>query len=306
MKGHHGKKGETMGTPVAERFCGREVNGASLIEIKEIVESCSGLSRTELANTVCELWDWRRPGGGLKTVECRQFLEQLESRGLIDLPPGRAGRPPGVKTCVKRTQSGDELEVFSATVGELSPLKLSRVSTKEEREQWYELVERYHYLGYRVPFGAQVRYFIEGGGGKRLGCLQFSSPAWKMAPRDRWIGWNEEQRGRNLQKIINNSRFLILPWVEVKNLASAILALACRVVPGDWEGQYGIRPVLMETLVDRSRYRGTCYQAANWTHLGSTSGRGRQDRGHERHGQSPKAIYVYPLTSRYREGLLAG
>jgi hypothetical protein len=252
------------------------------------------------------LWDWKRPRGGLKTVECRQFLEHLASRDLIALPPGRAGRPAGVKTRVKRSESGEELSVFSARVGELFPLKLHRVSSKGEREQWYELVDRYHYLGYRVPFGAQLRYFIETRGGTRLGCLQFSSPAWKMAGRDQWIGWNQEQRGCNLQKIINNSRFLILPWVQVKNLASAILALACRVVPGDWEQQYGIRPVLMETLVDTSRYRGTCYRAANWIHLGSTSGRGRQDRRHERHGQSPKAIYVYPLTSRYREALLAG
>jgi len=294
-----------MRTPEGESFCGQEVKAETLSEIQEIVRSCSGLSRTELANTVCELWDWKRPLGGLKTVECRQFLEQLESRGLIVLPEGRSGRPPGVKTRVQRTEWGEEREVFSGTMGELSPLKLGRVISKVQRERWYELVDRYHYLGYQVPFGAQVRYFIESRDGKRLGCLQFSSPAWKMAYRDQWIGWNKEQRSRNLQKIINNSRFLILPWVQVKNLASAILALACRVVPGDWEQQYGIRPVLVETLVDTSRYRGTCYQAANWTHLGSTSGRGRQDRGHARQGKTPKAIYVYPLTSRFREALLA-
>ncbi|MFH1627441.1 MAG: DUF4338 domain-containing protein [Pseudomonadota bacterium] len=294
-----------METPTTERFCGREDNTETLAEIREIVQICSGLSRTELANTVCELWDWKRPRGGLKTVECRQFLEDLQNRGLIVLPEGRSGRPPGVKTRVQRTESGGGQEVFSATVGELSPLKLGRVITKGQRDEWYELVDRYHYLGYQVPFGAQVRYFIESREGKRLGCLQFSSPAWKMACRDEWIGWNKEQRGRNLQRIINNSRFLILPWVRVKNLASAILALACRVVPGDWEQQYGIRPVLVETLVDTSRYRGTCYQAANWTHLGSTSGRGRQDREHARHGKAPKAIYVYPLTSRFREALLA-
>jgi hypothetical protein len=294
-----------MRIPEAESFCGQEIKAETLSEIQEIVQSCSGLSRTELANTICELWDWKRPRGGLKTVECRHFLEQLESRGLIVLPEGRSGRPPGVKTRVQRTESGEAREVFSATVGELSPLKLNRVMTKGQRDEWYEWVDRYHYLGYRVPFGAQVRYFIESRDGKRLGCLQFSSPAWKMAPRDRWIGWNKEQRGCNLQRIINNSRFLILPWVQVKNLASAILALACRVVPGDWEQQYGRRPVLVETLVDTSRYRGTCYQAANWTHLGSTSGRGRQDREHARHGKAPKAIYVYPLTSRFREALLA-
>jgi hypothetical protein len=294
-----------METPRTVRFCGREVNSATLTEIKEIIESCSGLSRTELANTVCELWDWKRPLGGLKTIECRQFLEDLHSRGLIVLPQGRSGRPLGVKARVGRTECGEKQSELCATVGELSPLKLGRVITKGQRDEWYELVDRYHYLGYQVPFGAQVRYFIESREGKRLGCLQFSSPAWKMACRDEWIGWNKEQRDRNLQKIINNSRFLILPWVGVKNLASAILALACRVVPGAWEEQYGIRPVLVETLVDTSRYRGTCYQGANWTRLGSTSGRGRQDREHARHGKAPKAIYVYALTSRFREALLA-
>jgi hypothetical protein len=295
-----------MGTPGKERFCGQEISEATLAEIKEIVASCSGLSRTELANTVCELWEWKRPHGGLKTVECRQFLEHLEGRGVINLPRGRIGRPAGVKTRVKRTEAGEYPRDVTGTVGELSSLNLRRVRIKAERDEWYELVDRYHYLGYRVPFGAQVRYFIEGEGGKRLGCLQFSSPAWKMAPRDEWIGWNEEQRGRNLQRIINNSRFLILPWVRVKNLASAILAGACRVVAGDWEEQYGIRPVLVETLVDTSRYVGICYRAANWIFVGITSGRGRQDRGHERHGESPKAIYVYALSSRYREALLAG
>jgi len=295
-----------METPGTERYCGREFNDETLSEIREIVDSCSGISRTELANTVCELWDWKRPRGGLKTVECRQFLEHLESRGLIVLPEGRSGRPPGVKTRVLRTESGEEQAVLSGTVRELSPLQLNRVITKEQRDQWYELVDRYHYLGYQVPFGAQVRYFIESQDGKRLGCLQFSSPAWKMAPRDRWIGWNQGQRAGNLQKIINNSRFLILPWVQVKNLASAILARVCRVVPRDWEQQYGIKPVLVETLVDTSRYRGTCYQAANWIHLGMTSGRGRQDRDHAREGKAPKAIYVVPLTSRFREALLFG
>jgi hypothetical protein len=295
-----------MGTTGAERFCGREVNDETLSEIREIVHSCSGISRTELANTVCELWEWKRPRGGLKTVECRQFLEHLENQGLIVLPKGRSGRPPGIKTRVLRTESGEEQVMVSGTVRERSLLGLHRVTTKEQRDQWYELVDRYHYLGYQVPFGAQVRYFIESGDGKRLGCFQFSSPAWKMASRDRWIGWDKEQRIRNLQKIINNSRFLILPWVQVKNLASAILALASRVVPWDWEEQYGVSPVLMETLVDTSWYRGTCYQAANWIHLGTTSGRGRQDREHARHGQAPKTIYVYPLTSRYREELLAG
>ena len=124
-----------------------------------------------------------------------------------------------------------------------------------------------------------------------------------MAARDEWIGWNDTKRKHNLQMVVNNSRFLIFPWVKVKNLASSILAIAIRRIPDDWEKQYGIRPVILETLVDQSRYTGTCYKASNWIHVGATAGRGRMDRHHARHGQSPKEIYVYPLTSRFREEL---
>lgn len=133
--------------------------------------------------------------------------------------------------------------------------------------------------------------------------MQFSSPAWRMAVRDQWIGWDDDRRGQNLQRIVNNSRFLILPAVRVKNLASTVLAQACRVVPSDWEQQYGIRPVLMETLVDTSRFTGTCYRAANWIHAGSTSGRGRMDRGHIRGGEAPKAVFLWPLAKDFRRWL---
>jgi hypothetical protein len=135
--------------------------------------------------------------------------------------------------------------------------------------------------------------------------MQFSSPAWKMLPRDNWIQWNDEQRKRNLQKIINNSRFLIFPWVKVRNLASAVLALAAKTVPDDWRRCYSYRPVLLETLVDRRRFKGTCYKAANWVHVGTTTGRGRMDRENARHGMAPKDIYMYPLVARFRQELLA-
>lgn len=146
-------------------------------------------------------------------------------------------------------------------------------------------------------WGAQLRYFVRS---QRLGepilaCLQWSSPAWKMAPRDRWIGWNHQQRVRNLQHIVNNSRFLILPWVHVAGLASKILARCARQLPQDWEPLYGYRPLLLETLVDARRFSGTCYRAANWILLGQTQGRGRMDRHHQLHDASPKWVYVYPL-----------
>jgi hypothetical protein len=166
-------------------------------------------------------------------------------------------------------------------------------------------VDRYHYLGYRIPFGAQLQYFIQSGIDQaNLGCLQFSSPAWRMAARDHWIGWNDAQRLRNLQKIISNSRFLIFPWVRVKNLASSVLSLAAGTVPHDWLGCYGRRPVLMETLVDRTKYNGTCYQAANWVHVGETTGRGRMDRRNKRQGVAVKDIYLYPLSKKFRRELM--
>ena len=288
---------------ISELFCGCHVSDREIDDIREIASTCNGISRTELANSVCELFEWKRPTGKLKTVECRQFLEDLHNKGIISLPERRAGRPAQVRAKVKRTENAKRCKEISGPVKQFLPLSLIRVETKAQRDLWCEYVDRYHYLGYRTPFGAQLRYFVESRDERRLGCLQFSSPGWKMAARDEWIGWNDTKRKHNLQMVVNNSRFLIFPWVRVKNLASSILALSIRRIPYDWEKQYGIRPVILETLVDQSRYAGTCYKASNWIHVGATAGRGRMDRHHARHGQSPKEIYVYPLTSRFREEL---
>ncbi len=287
-----------------EIFCGQIVKNPQLKEIIEIIETFPKLSRTELASTVCELFSWKRPTGKLKSVECRQFLERLDEKGIINLPACRkqyANRGPAK---VPRTENADIQPTISAKLKELSPQVLIRVETREQRQLWYEYVDRYHYLGYQLPFGAQLRYFIKSSATDDiLGCFQFSSPAWKMAPRDRWIGWTDAQRKVNLQKIINNSRFLIFPWVKVKNLASSVLALAVKTLPDDWQNCYGYRPVLMETLVDQNRFKGTCYKAANWIHMGKTTGRGRMDRENKQNGAAVKEIYVYPLTSRFRQEL---
>jgi len=291
-----------------ETFCGQVVSKVQLNEIVEIISTFPKLSRSELANTICELFSWKRPTGKLKTVECRQFLERLDAKAVIRLPVCRKQYANDTKTNIPRTEQTDTRAVISVKLNELSPILLTRVQGKEHRRLWYEYIDRYHYLGYRLPFGAQLRYFIKSGTkqGVILGCLQFSSPAWKMAPRDRWIQWDDEQRKRNLQKIINNSRFLIFPWVKVKNLASSVLAMAVKTIPDDWQSCYGYRPVLMETLVDQKRFKGTCYKAANWIHVGATTGRGRMDRENKRHGMSVKEIYVYPLCNQFRQELLAG
>jgi uncharacterized protein DUF4338 len=172
------------------------------------------------------------------------------------------------------------------------------VQCPNERRLFRELVGRYHYLGYAVPFGAQLQYLVSVSkpAPTVVGCLQFSSAAWRMRARDAWIGWDDATRARQLLHVVSNSRFLLVPWARIQNLASATLALALRRLPGDWQARYGVEPLLVETLVDPARYTGGCYRAANWVALGETSGRGRDDRAHQRHGASPKRLWVYPLT----------
>lgn len=287
-----------MATPTSgARFCGREFTPSEMDLIREVVETCSGLSRMELAQTVCELVRWQRASGGLKARECREFLEGLESNGVLQLPAKRPGKPMGTRTRVPVTANGDPREGLVGEVREFGPIVLEAVRTEAQRLLFRELVGRHHYLGHAVPFGAHLRYLAYVSRSERavVGCVQFSSPAWRMAVRDRWIGWDEPTRQRNLQRVVNNSRFLILPWVRVKNLASHVLALALRRLSVDWPRQYGVDVLVVETLVDPRRYRGHCYRAANWIVLGETTGRGRMDRQHRREGGARKLVFVYPL-----------
>jgi hypothetical protein len=289
-------------------FCGRRFTPREVRLVAEVVESCSGLSRLELARTVCELVGWRRPSGGLKARECLDLLEALEARALVRLPDKRPGKPVGTRTRVPVTPAGDPGEELTSDLRALEPMVLEAVTTEGQRLLFRELVGRHHYLGHAVPFGAHLRYLVYASQPERtvVGCLQFSSPAWRMAVRDRWIGWDEGTRRRNLQRVVNNSRFLILPWVRVRNLASRVLSLATRRLEGDWAERYAVEPLLVETLVDPSRYTGHCYRAANWIEVGVTTGRGRMDRERLREGASPKLVFVYPLareaTRQLREG----
>jgi hypothetical protein len=170
---------------------------------------------------------------------------------------------------------------------------------RSEVSLWNQYVERYHILGYRQPFGAHQRYFILSSDERYLGCILFSAAAWALEARDQWIGWTETDRSKRLHLVVNNTRFLIFPWVQVKNLASKALSLAAKRIGYDWQDRYGYRPVLLETFVDPEEYRGTCYKAANWIMLGWTAGRGRMDR-YKQYPSSPKHIYVYPLNRDFR------
>jgi hypothetical protein len=287
--------------PPSVTFCGRTFDGDQLELMRQVAAEFSALGVTEVARTLCELLAWKRPNGRLKNHECRQLLERLAAEGILTLPPlrqrgGRGPRRPDI------SQPCSEPTSMDAAVSECEPLELILVEGAAESRRWRQHVERYHYLGCRVPFGANLRYWVRSRD-RDLGCLLWTSPAWKMQARDAWIGWSDQQRQRNLQGIVNNSRFLILPWVHIKGLASKILALSARQMPRDWETRYGQRPLLLETFVDPARFRGTCYRAANWIHVGQTAGRGRMDREHRAHGQAVKDIYLYPLVRDARQRL---
>ena len=290
-----------MSPLVPVTFCGRTFTVQEVELMRGVAHECPGLGVTEIARTVCELLEWKRPNGGLKNHECRQLLERLAGEGVLRLPALRklGGRGP---RRVDTAQLRLEPEAVECAASECEPLELALVEGTAESHLWREHVERYHYLGCRVPFGSNLRYWVRNRQ-RELACLLWTSPAWKMKPRDLWIGLSDEQRQRNLQWIVNNGRFLILPWVRVKGLASKILALSARQLPPDWERHYGHRPLLLETLVDANRFRGTCYRAANWICVGQTTGRGRMDREHNAHGQAIKDIYVYPLVRDAKQRL---
>jgi len=289
-----------------KRFCGRDFTKEEFSLIQEVVGTCGGISRRELAHTVCELLEWQRPGGGLKNRECQDLLEFLEGKGVLKLPEKRRTGYNGPQKRIAEVPCEEPYSILTGSIESFTPLDVQRVQTREQRDLFRDLVSRYHYLGYAMPFGARIQYLVYVNRPQRevVGCLQFSSPAWRMKARDQWVGWNDTRREAALQQVVNNSRFLVL--APIRNLASTMLSCTLRQLKTDWPRQYGIEPLLIETLVDRQRFHGGCYRAANWIELGETSGRGRMDRANKRHGARVKTILVYPLVKnaarRLRDG----
>ena len=283
-------------------FCGAAVSDKDWRVLCEIIDSC-GLSRHELASTICEGLGWVRPSGRLKSRECYEYLDLLEVKGLVKLPARREQRRRG-PTRIRHTESGAAQPRREGTLSDVTPVRIALVANAEERALWRELVDRYHYLGHKVAYGAHLRYLVWISRPERAlaGCLQFSSPARRLLARDRFIGWDDATRRRYLPKVVDNSRFLILPWLSVRGLASHVLSLAARVVVEDWEKAYAVRPVLLETFVERDRFLGTCYRAANWIEVGETAGRGRMDR-HTRAAEPIKRCLLYPLVGDFRRRL---
>jgi len=271
-------------------------------KIRARIAKDEGLSRTQLSQEVCRWMDWRAPNGELRELTCRLALLKLEGRGELTLPVRRSSVRSRMPAQHSAGRAGAELRCELADLGEIELVGVSARDDRELSRVWNELIASYHYLGYTPLVGAQKRYLIASEQHGYLGALGFSAAARRIAVRDQWIGWSDEARAEHLHLVVCNSRFLILPWVRVTNLASRVLGLAARQVRKDWQGSYGYEAVLLESFVEAGRFSGISYRAANWLELGNTSGRGRQDRAHACTGTAKK-VFVYPLCERWREKL---
>lgn len=278
---------------------GRSDFSAELVErIAGIIARHPGMKRTPLSRQVCEELDWRSADGRLCEMSCRVTLLRLHADGLIELPPSQVRQPRRRATFLPSAQT-DPQAAIEVPVHELPPLSMRIVQGRaEDSRLWNEFMARYHYLGYTPMSGQQLRYAVYAGD-QLVALLGFAAAAWKLADRERFVGWTPEQRRAHLRHVVNNTRFLILPWVQCRGLASKVLAMASRRLPRDWKERYGFEPVLPETFVENPRHKGTCYRAANWTCVGRTAGRGKTDTS--RTAQLPtKDIWLYPLRPDFK------
>src|SRR4030067_661495 len=284
------------------KICGQEFSEEIRLRIQQVIDANPEMSQTKLSRIVCQWLNWKSPNGKLKEMSCRVALRRLEKRGLVRLPAGRRKREIPSKE-YDEILSIDKLSV-ECGLRDIGKIEIIRISGKDKAESriWRGMMEKYHYLGSGPLCGAQIRYLIKSGKYGYVGGFSFSGAAWRIRPRDEWIRWNDETRESNLHLVVSNSRFLIIPGVRVKNLASHALSLVVKRLREDWMEQYGYSPVLIETFVECGRFSGTSYRAANWEHIGKTSGRGRQDRTNKR-AVPVKDIYIYELTKDSRERL---
>ncbi len=290
-----------MSSAVPHRYCGRSFTAGEIDRIRCLIASEPKRNRAQLSRVVCDELGWLRPDGRRKEMSCRVAMLRMQADGLITLPPPLRGNGNG-RNRPRLSSASDPGEPICTVLGALGDILLRPVETPRDSSLWNELIERYHYLGYKPLPGAQIRYLVFAGP-YLVAALGFGAAAWKVAPRDRFIGWSPEQRERKLHLIAGNARFLILPWVTVRNLASHILATVAKRLPQDWQTRYGYQPVLLETFVEQKRFSGTCYRAANWINVGQTQGRGKLDR-HNLYALPVKRIFLYPLHKQFRRKLV--
>lgn len=283
---------------------GRPLDGAQLETLRHWVSGHPGWSRRRLSVELASRWGWRNGAGQLKDMAARTLMLKLHQRGLLELPPRRQAPTNRMRGSVSELGAGGEPpEMIQGSLGELGPLQVQEVSTQASERAWVrQVLGRHHYLGFKGAVGENLQYVVRDGRSRPLACLVFGAAAWKCQDRDQFIGWDAAQRPGHLPLLANNSRFLILPWVLVRGLGSWILGQISRRISQDWQAKYGHRLVLLETFVERARFEGTVYRAANWQKVGMTTGRTRQDR-HTCLQVPVKDIYLYPLCRRFQEVL---
>lgn len=279
---------------------GRYLSQQDIEWIRELIQDHPDWHRSRLSRELCMTWNWTNAKGDLKDMACRTMLLKLQRQGFITLP---APRTVGVGNARKHIRPIlHDATPVTGPLRQLLPLQIDMVRTRDDRRLFEHFIASYHYLGFSGTVGENMPYLIRDRQGRPLACLLFGSAAWKVAPRDEWIGWSHEVRKQSLPMITNNMRFLILPWVTVPHLASHILGRIARRIRQDWQEKYGHPVHLLETFVEQERFRGTCYQAANWIRLGETKGRSRNDT-YNTIKVPIKDIYVYPLIPDARQVL---
>jgi len=285
--------------PILLRYRARTIGPAELGVIRATIAAHAAEGRTRISQALCVAWDWRQPNGALKEYACRDLLLRLEERGYITLPPRR--RAPAGPCQQDRVAPPPPLGP-PLTVAALDTLVV-RPITRAERPRWKACLAAYHYLGYAPGAGEQLGYLATLGD-QLVGCLAWGAAAYRNGPRDTYLGWDLATKRARLPLVVQNTRFLLLPWVRVPHLASKVLAATCRRLGADWQARYGHDLLLAETFVDPSRFRGTCYRAANWVCLGATQGAAKRGNRYHRHGV-PKLVFVYPLQRQVRLRLAA-
>lgn len=280
-------------------YRGRLITPADVAFIGELIGRHPEASRRALSKHLCEAWGWVQPNGALKDMVCRGLMLALHRAGQIELPPVRCVPPNPLARRVKPAPVQVDGTPLCMGLRELGELSFVQVRRTDQEPLFNGLVEAHHYLGYTQPVGEHLKYMVYAQE-RPVACLAFSSAPRHLGPRDRYIGWSAQARRENIRFVAYNSRFLILPWVEVRYLASHILGRMARMLSGEWERLYGHPVYFVETFVDPSRFRGSCYRAANWLYLGQTTGRGKDDHTH-RANRPRKDVLGYPLTKRFRE-----
>lgn len=283
------------------RYVGRDFTDREVALVAGLCSDPSTPTREAIARAACEALDWRAHNGALKTMSAKVAFLAMHRDGLITLPPPRHKSANAHRA--RHLPPGELPAQVVAALGDLGTLECHPVIDKAASAAWNEAMARHHYLGHRPLPGAQRRYLVSARG-ITVAFFGFGAAAWKCKARDDFIGWGPEVRAQRLHLVVNNARFLVLPWVRVPNLASAALGLVARSIGEDWEATYGYRPVLMETFVETLRFAGTSYKAANWAHVGATKGRGKLDHYHE-HRLPVKDVYVLALRRDFRR-ILAG